>query len=374
MKLFECDACGQPLYFENQYCESCGRRLGFIADTLEFVALDRADADWAVAAAVERRVRFCANAAHDVCNWLMEARAPDTFCRACRHNRTIPALSSRENLRRWRLIEDAKRRLFYTLIELRLPLKTRAEDPKEGLVFDFLDDDAPSAPRVVTGHRHGLITLNIAEADDAERERRREAMGEVYRTLLGHFRHEIGHYYWDRLVRDDPLALGRCRDIFGDERRDYEGATRAHYAKGPPPDWRAHFVSAYASAHPWEDFAESFAHYLHIVDTLETATSFGLSVRPRIARGDELSATLDLDFERVSTIEPLMKAWLPLTFTVNSLNRGMGQPDLYPFVLSPQVVGKLGFIHHLVHRTLSSEASGTHSLAPNIAQPASSPA
>src|SRR5271169_3459888 len=237
MKLFECDACGQPLYFENQYCESCGRRLGFIADTMEFVALDPTGDAWAVAGRPERRLRFCANAMHGVCNWLMEARAPDIFCRACRHNRTIPALANPENPRRWRLIEDAKRRLFYTLIELALPLKTRAEDPKEGLVFDFLDEDAASAPRVMTGHDHGAITLNIAEADDAERERRREAMGEVYRTLLGHFRHEIGHYYWDRLVRDDPVALARCREIFGDERRDYREALRTYYAMGAPADW-----------------------------------------------------------------------------------------------------------------------------------------
>jgi hypothetical protein len=369
MKLFECDACGQPLYFENQYCESCGRGLGFIADTMEFVALDPAGDAWTVAGRPERRLRFCANAMHGVCNWLMEARAPDIFCRACRHNRTIPALANPENPRRWRLIEDAKRRLFYTLIELCLPLKTRAEDPKEGLVFDFLDDDAASAPRVITGHDHGAITLNIAEADDAERERRREAMGEVYRTLLGHFRHEIGHYYWDRLVRDDPGALARCREIFGDERRDYREALRTYYAMGAPADWRGRFVAAYASSHPWEDFAESFAHYLHVVDTLETATSFGLSVRPRIARGEELAAKLDFDPERVSTIEPLVKAWLPLTFAVNSLNRGMGQPDLYPFVLSSQVVGKLGFIHHLVHGTLSSEAREPHSPAPHIALP-----
>ncbi|SDR62487.1 hypothetical protein SAMN05444161_0486 [Rhizobiales bacterium GAS191] len=369
MQLFECGFCRQPLYFENDHCESCLHRLGYVAETMELVPLQASDRAFAVAGAPERRYRFCANAVHGVCNWLIAAEESEDFCLACRHNRTIPALANPENRRRWRLVEQAKHRLFYTLMELHLPLRTRAQDPAEGLVFDFLDDEAQSAPRVLTGHEHGLITLNIAEADDAERERRRHSMGEAYRTLLGHFRHEIGHYYWDRLVRDRSAMRARFRDVFGDELADYEGALRSHYAGGAPPDWRESFVTAYASAHPWEDFAESFAHYLHIVDTLETATAFGLSLHPRIARGAELSADVDFDPNRSNTIASLMQAWLPLTFAVNSLNRGMGQPDLYPFVLSPVVVGKLGFIHDLVHGSLTPHGEERSDFRPAMLDP-----
>jgi hypothetical protein len=222
----------------------------------------------------------------------------------------------------------------------------------------------------MTGHDHGLITLNIAEADDVERERRRHSMGEAYRTLLGHFRHEIGHYYWDRLVRDRPAALARCRQIFGDERQDYEGALSRHYGEGPPTDWRGRFVTTYASAHPWEDFAESFAHYLHIVDTLETASAFRLCIEPRIARGAELSAAIDFDPRRMDGVQSILREWLPLTFAVNSLNRGMGQPDLYPFVLSQAVVGKLGFVHDLVRGSPVSRGDESQGFAPSMVHPA----
>ena len=201
----------------------------------------------------------------------------------------------------------------------------------------------------MTGHDDGRITIALAEADDAEREKRRKSMHEPYRTLLGHFRHEIGHYYWDRLVRDAP-ALGPCRAIFGDDREDYTAALQRHYRDGAPPQWRNRYVSAYATTHPWEDFAETFAHYLHILDTLETAESFGVATHPRgIAEADQLSTEVNFAPDKAVSIAPLVKAWLPLTFALNSLNRSMGMGDLYPFVLTPTIIEKLGFIHDLVH-------------------------
>jgi hypothetical protein len=360
MKLFECQACGQPLYFENTLCESCGRRLGYLPEAFTVTALERADGGWRTRAEPERLVRFCANAEHAACNWLIPAEDDTAFCRACRHNRMVPDLSQPRNLARWRQLEAAKRRLFYTLLKLGLPLTARPDDP-QGLAFDFLADpseNAPSGPTILTGHDNGLITLNIAEADDAERERRRHDMSEPYRTLLGHFRHEIGHYYWNVLVRDD-LSIERFRQIFGDERSDYGEAIKAYYANGPQADWQNAFVSAYASSHPWEDFAETWAHYLHIVDTLETANAFGMRVRPRIGTGQELAAEVDFDPHQTEDLDRLVAAWLPLTFAVNSLNRSMGQPDLYPFVLSPPVIGKLAFIHERIHaaqgRTIAGE-------------------
>jgi hypothetical protein len=345
MRLFECQNCGQPLFFENTSCESCGLRLGYLSEQATVSALEPADGAWRALAAPDERFRLCANAGHDVCNWLVAADSTEVSCAACRHNRTIPDLSYPENLVHWRRIESAKHRLFYTLLRLRLPLTTRPQDPK-GLAFDFVATAPGATQPVFTGHSSGLITLNVAEADDPERERRRESMREPYRTLLGHFRHEIAHYYWDHLVADDPAALAEFRQLFGDEREDYQAALQRHYAEGPPPDWTDRFVTAYASSHPWEDFAETWAHYFHILDTLETAGAFGVRLRPKVKAG--LDATIDFD-PHVAEMDRIIDAWLPLTFAVNSINRSMGQPDLYPFVLAPAAIWKLAFVHDRAH-------------------------
>jgi hypothetical protein len=206
---------------------------------------------------------------------------------------------------------------------LKLPLRSQIEDPEQGLAFDFLaEGPGPTGPKVMTGHDNGLITISLEEADDAERERRRTQMREPYRSLLGHFRHEIGHYFWDFLVRDGG-RLEDCREVFGDDSQDYNAALQAYYQNGAPADWQEHFVSAYATAHPWEDWAETWAHYLHI-------------------------AEIDRDPYQMADMKEIIDAWLPLTFAVNSLNRAMGNHDLYPFVLSPAVVEKLAFVHGVV--------------------------
>ncbi|MEW6453145.1 MAG: putative zinc-binding peptidase [Pseudomonadota bacterium] len=353
MKLFECQNCGQLLYFENTRCESCGMRLGYLPTRETVTALKETRDPIRFRALAEPRAhyRFCANAEHDACNWLVRADLPDLFCEACRHNRTIPDLSIADNLVHWRKIELAKHRLFYTLLKLRLPHRTKQEDPEDGLAFDFLSSDAASphggnAP-VLTGHAYGVITINLAEADDAERERQRSQMGEPYRTLLGHFRHEIAHYYWDRLIANTPY-IDEFRNVFGDERADYGAALQNHYNNGPPPDWPERFVTSYASAHPWEDFAETWAHYFHMIDTLETARAHGLSVRPKVSHGAAMTITIDFDPHNAEMAR-IIEAWLPLTFAVNSINRSMGLPDLYPFVLAPVVIMKLAFIHDRIH-------------------------
>jgi hypothetical protein len=348
MKLFKCQHCGQLLYFENTLCERCSHRLGYLPEPNALSALEPEGDAWRALGAPDRPYRFCANAAYDACNWLVPADGPDAYCLACRHNRTVPDLSQEQNLLPWRKLEIAKHRLFYTLLRLNLPIETRNENP-EGLIFDFLaDQPAPNAPKVMTGHDNGLITIALAEADDAERERRRAAMGEPYRTLLGHFRHEVGHYYWDRLVRDEG-RLDQCRAVFGDDSQDYEQALQRHYAEGAPANWQENYVSAYATTHPWEDFAETWAHYLHIVDTLEMAGSFGVSVDPKLDHSGELEAAVDFNAYTAGDAQQLIDVWLPLTIALNSLNRCMGQSDVYPFVLSPAVIEKLGFIHHIVH-------------------------
>ena len=343
MKLFECQNCGHPLYFENTRCESCGLKLGYLPERERVTALKEIDGELRSLADPVGRYRECSNAQHDACNWLIPKDWPEDFCAACRHNRTIPDLSIPQNLQNWRKLEIAKHRLFYTLLKLHLPLVNKAQD-EAGLAFDFLA--GPHGGPVMTGHANGLITINISEADDSERERQRQNLSEPYRTLLGHFRHEIAHYYWDRLVKDSP-KLSEFRELFGDEQQDYAEAIRQHYASGPPADWADRFVTAYASSHPWEDFAETWAHYFHMVDTLETAAAYGLRVRPRVTMGADIATVVDFD-PHTAAMDRIVDSWLPVTFAVNSMNRSMGLPDLYPFVVSPAVIVKLSFIHDLI--------------------------
>jgi len=359
MKLFKCQHCGQLIYFENDLCLKCSHRLGFIAEIMNLSALEpiepKTDAPpglWQALAIDNKLYRSCANAQYGVCNWMVDADTEDPYCAACRHNRTVPDTSIPENVLAWRKIELAKHMLFYTLFKLRLPLDENDETGQPRLRFDFLKSPPHhEGPRVMTGHDNGLITLALEEADDAERERRRTLMHEPYRTLVGHFRHEVGHYAWDVLVRDGGL-VETCRAVFGDETADYDQAVKAHYANGAPPNWQDNFISAYASSHPWEDFAETWAHYLHIVDTLEMARAFGMYVHPRLASAGELDAQVDFDPYLVREASPLIETWIPLSNALNGLNRTMGLPDLYPFILSPPVAAKLSVIHDLVHHNL----------------------
>jgi len=351
LRLFECQNCGSVVYFNNSACVNCGFRLGYIAELSTMSAL-REDGERQTALAdPDKPYIFCANADDSVCNWLIPADSGQTFCQACRHNRTIPDLTMVPNWTNWAKLEAAKRQLFYSLIQWRLPMPDLAQDPVKGLVFDFLADtvgpDGGVVATTLTGHADGVITMNIAEADDAEREKRRTDMHEPYRTLLGHFRHEIGHYYWDRLV-DDGGKIEAFRAVFGDETADYATALQHHYNEAPPVGWEVSFISTYATAHPWEDFAECWAHYMHMVDAIETARSFGISIRPRAANAEQLSTEIDFDPYREGDISRLVDTLVPLTVAMNNLNRSMGQPDFYPFVLSQPVVAKLDFIHQLL--------------------------
>ncbi len=270
----------------------------------------------------------------------------------------MPDLSIAPNVERWGKIELAKRYVIRALMRWRLRRPDRKQDPERGLAFDLIADETRpdgAVKRALTGHDNGLITINIAEADDAEREARRKAMREPYRTLVGHIRHEVGHYYWDRLVNDEG-RVDAFREAFGDERQDYAAALERHYRDGAAPDWINRFISAYASSHPWEDFAETWAHYLHIVDALETARSYGIDARASFSPGD---ARMRLNFEphAANSAGRLVDAWVPLTVALNGVNRSMGQPDLYPFVLSNAVVGKLEFIHALIHAPRQASAA-----------------
>jgi len=331
MKSFSCD-CGSKVFFDNDCCLSCGRQLGFDASRLSMVTLENIGG--ALADAQERCYRRCGNYRdYGNCNWLLPANDDSALCASCRLNDVVPALDRPDNLKLWTRMEQAKRRLLYSLFKLRLQISGRGG--QSGLRFCFLEDrqrnPAVFENFVATAHLDGTITINIAEADDAVRHAVREQMHERYRTVLGHLRHESGHFFFPRLA-DTPERLEECRELFGDERVDYESTLRSYYQNGPVADWPEHFVSAYASAHPAEDFAETFAHLLHIEDALETARDAGMELGTEGWEGDWLSD------------------WIGLAITLNELLRGLGADDPYPFVLTEPVMLKLQFMNRLVRR------------------------
>ena len=343
MKTFTCE-CGNTLFFENSQCLACGRETGFLPDRLVLSALEQEGDGLYRALPGGGTYRKCGNRLdYDVCNWMVPAADPSRLCRSCRLNAVIPNLSDPRTLTLWYRIEQAKRRLLYGIFRLGLDVDGRAIDPERGLAFRFMEDPAHDDEfsnavtpnqNVITGHRAGVITINIREAEHSAREEMREKMNERYRTLLGHFRHESGHYYWARLLNDQQ-KLVLFRDLFGDERQNYQDALDRYYAQGPAPGWEANFVSAYASAHPWEDWAESWAHYLHMVDTIETAEDLGFGFAPAPS-------------DAPTGFDELIDDWGRLSLALNMLNRSMGLTDAYPFVVTGRAADKIRFIHDLV--------------------------
>ena len=317
MRSFSCPTCGRLVFFENSACLHCGTALAY----------DPADR---TLGALADRPR-CANAEIARCNW--PAPAPGLLCASCVRTRTRPADGDAQGLEALATAEAAKRRLLFELDELGLA-------PGEDLRFDLLSS---AYEPVTTGHADGLVTLDLAESGDAHREAMREQMGEPYRTVLGHLRHETGHYFWPRLAPGEA-ERERARALFGDERAGYQEALQRHYAQGPPPDWAERHVSAYAATHPAEDWAETFAHYLHIRDTLQTARAYGVTTEL------ENPSPPTPRTPRPGTMEALIADWLPLSLALNQLNRSMGHDDLYPFVLPPAVLDKLALVHDLAGR------------------------
>ncbi|RZJ27106.1 MAG: hypothetical protein EOO54_00445 [Haliea sp.] len=364
MKLFRCETCGHPLFFENVRCLQCGNDLAFLPDRLALCAIeplpDGQPGLWRRKASGKRRAgvrpyRLCHNhMVHQACNFAVDAADPNPLCVSCRQTRFLPDLSIPGNQQRWIRIEAAKRRLFYSLARLQQESVNPQGTAANGPVFQFLADQP--GQQVMTGHCNGIITLNVAEADDDERVRRRLALHEPYRTLLGHLRHESGHFYWDRLIRDAGRTE-QFRAVFGDETRDYGQSLAQHYANGAPADWQDTFVTAYASAHPWEDWAETWAHYLHMVDLLETAASYNTRVVVPGTEDSESDEIIDPFDAQESSFDQLVEKWVPVTLLLNSLNRSLGQDDAYPFALRTGALEKLRFVHEVIHARQSAVAA-----------------
>jgi hypothetical protein len=330
VKAYRCRVCDNPLHFENSLCVSCGTSLGYSRAERAIVPVDE-QGQYVDQAGLVWHV--CRNLNLHGCTWLSAVEGGQCF--ACDLTRTRPNDDDAEGMVHYPEAERSKRHLVAELDTLGFSVigkdPATGGDPVNGLAFDLLSSVAEN---VVIGHDDGVITIDLAESDAAHREKVRARLAEPYRTMLGHFRHEVGHYYEWQLVRGDE-RMARCRELFGDESADYQEAIDRHYAQGPPEGWEASYISSYATMHPFEDFAETWAHYLHISDTIETASEYGLtSVAPVTA----FSSYRDV----------VTGIWVPLTVALNMINRSMGKDDLYPFVIPAPVLDKLDFVASLV--------------------------
>ena len=344
MKIFQCGHCDHALYFENYTCENCGHSSGFRDEDRKMLTFNSIENAPLISDREKIEYKYCKNKAYGACNWLIEKDSPEAFCNACQLNRTIPDLSDSENFEKWRHLEIAKHRLVYQLQKIGLPLASKMDDGN-GLCFDFVEKK--NNPDLMTGHAHGVITVLLREADSVQREQMRKQFLEPYRTLIGHLRHEVGHYFWDRLVVTNPQVLKQFRAIFGNEELNYADALQSYYKTGTPDNWQESYITKYATSHPWEDWAETWAHYLHIMDMLETAYFFGIDMKPiGIKKRMKAKVTFDPYFEE--DFDLIINVCVPLSFAVNSINRSMGLPDVYPFVITPKVVDKMKFIHQLL--------------------------
>lgn len=343
MKIFQCGHCAQSLFFESYTCENCGHLCGFRDEDRKMLTFDPLG-DSLISDREQIEYKYCKNKEYNVCNWLLEKDSSEEFCQACQLNRTIPNLSDEENFEKWQNLEIAKHRLIYQLQKIGLPLPSKIVDEK-GLCFDFVVQKHD--PTLMTGHANGVITILLREADSALREQMQKQFLEPYRTLIGHLRHEVGHYFWDRLIYTNKKALKEYRVIFGNERVSYGDSLQEYYKEGAPENWQKSFISRYATSHPWEDWAETWAHYLHIMDMLETAYFFGLNVKP-IDTANTMKANVSFDPYSIEDFDVIIETCIPLSFAVNSINRAMGVPDVYPFIITPDMVKKMKFIHKLL--------------------------
>lgn len=344
MRAFVCPVCHNFVPFEGSTCLSCGTPVGLHLPSRSMVALS----DGAATVDGVRWMR-CTQSGPLECNWLTsESAGVAARGRCLAHSLIRREPDPDDTIAREKMLPAtlALRRLVYQLDELGLPV-----DPywqrDGGLAFDLLSSYSTSE-RITIGHANGVITIDLVESLDAYRESLRVQLGEPYRTMLGHFRHEAGHYYQNILVETGAGAqryLARCRELFGDERASYADALTRHYEFGAPADWRSSFISEYATMHPWEDFAECFAHYLHIIDTIDTSREAGMVLHADRVRFAAPRDVVPLESYAEAPIDQLLDDWKWISLFFNRVNTAMGKGPLYPFEISQPVADKLGFVH-----------------------------
>lgn len=335
MRLFACSNCATRVYFDNSTCLACGLAIAFAPERLAMVALDA------------EHLACAQRTTSEGCNWV----AAGIVCRACELTDSTSVAGTGDLRAR---AEAAKRHLLYTLLQLDIPFAPKRDGADtSGLRFVWTWPGPAQTNR--TGHADGTITLDLNEADDARREAARVNFGEPQRTVLGHLRHELSHHLCQRYI-DGREHVEAFRVRFGDEREDYAVALQTHYAQGPPANWQQQFISAYASAHPWEDWAETCAHYLLMVDAVETATAWGLSLSATGTGTDSAVAAADA---AASPIDQLVfERWLPMTLFMNAMSRSFGLNDTYPYLLPEPVVAKLRFVQAVLARRGNAAAQG----------------
>jgi hypothetical protein len=329
MHIFRCDRCGHVVDFSAHECGSCGAELGYVSErqSIAVLATSSKPATFEIDT-VDGRFWRCLNAAWG-CNWMLPADSDTPWCRSCRLTRGRPDEARPDAVAAWMIAEAAKRRLVHQLDTLGLPIEGRSSEDPDGLAFDLVHLPGEGG---ITGHSEGVVTLDLAETDDRHRDELRVRLNEPFRTVIGHLRHEIGHHYWSVLVRDRGCETS-FRRLFGDERVDYRTAVEAYYV-GNRPAWdpTVH-VTAYAASHPLEDWAETFAHYLHVVDGLDTAIAYGLAPA-------ELGADPD--------VAEILDVWRPVNVAITAVAAAVGMPPIYPFDPTGVVVDKLAFVHDRV--------------------------
>ncbi len=352
MERFRCE-CGNEIFYDSRFCEVCLRGVAFNPSTLKMAAFTSHESV-DITFMNGYQAKKCSNwIDFDTCNWSLPGNSPENLCYACQFNRTIPNQNRVNsgmpvNFFRWRKLEEAKKRTLYTLLSLGIAPVSGWKNSTRGLLFDFLENleqEKTDAQPITTGYSNGIITINIAEADDVTRVTARSALNERQRTLVGHFRHETGHFFWDRLLRHLPLG-GYFHEIFGEEKYEYRRSLNNYYEKGPPRNWHDGFISAYATSHPSEDWAETWNHYLLICECLQTAHAVGM---------------LDPD-PAALTLREKLRNWSRLAVTLNQLNRSIGLGDAYPFVITRRIEEKLNYVAAIIssykESTISYEISG----------------
>lgn len=314
MQLFHCPDCGRRLFFGNLQC-ACGAPAAFDPETQGFAS----------------GVLHCGNRSLIGCNWIAGAGG---LCRSCAMTEVLPDLSVAGNTGLLVATEAAKR---WVLANLGRWGWFTMRDAGPRPVFHMLAEATQSGPAEVSmGHAAGTITINVVEADPAEQVRRREGLNEPFRTVIGHIRHELAHFLFQRLEYAPQFVAG-FRGLFGDEQQDYTAALQRHYQVGPPAGWPERHISAYAAAHPHEDWAESTAHLLHLTDIVDSFVAAGLA-------GPDIPGS-GYDAYAEASAERLITRGAALGVALNHVNRSMGLADLYPFMHSPAISEKLVFVH-----------------------------